>query len=214
MAILSRNWYIVLMEDNTSLQSPIRHHQQPETAPLIPQAPTFPAKVYLLIITAFVSLGLAYALIPLELTYRVVSLLLLVAGIAQIGFVYFVQTDYLRQFYPQKNLLPHFILLAAMILLPVIGITLGDYIGAAHFSDEPEGMASNLQLGLSIGIFLAVCCTLFLIAGNALFIMTRGLLSAITILGKIIYGIGCLFIVFISFFLYNLQYTLHDPSTE
>jgi uncharacterized membrane protein len=90
---------------------------------------------------------------------------------------------------------------------------LGDVHGAAHFNDNPDGIVSNL-MGLGVGAVIATVYLFAITVKNAVSIHTGRQLSWLKIVGQIFSVLGYVVVAGVSLLIYNIIYSLHDPSTE
>lgn len=122
------------------------------------------------------------------------------------------QYKYMRSVMHKKSLLYyHLALIGAAIVFPILASIVGDLQGAKQFGDEPYWeFLSSLMLGL----FMLGSAITFLSFGNMVYIATKGRVAFLNIVGWIFYGILWLALLFITYFVYSLVYTSHDPNTE
>ena len=99
---------------------------------------------------------------------------------------------------------------ATIILLPSIAFVIADVRGAVTFHNQLDSTPS------AIGVFLLVSCIAamaILNLGNALLILSRSR-HVVKVIGAVLYGIVWLGVIAASYFIYSIEYSLHDPSTE
>lgn len=105
----------------------------------------------------------------------------------------------------------HLILLAGGFLLPALAMLLGDVQGAAAYNDAPD---SNLTNILTIALLSLGTVSIPIFIGNMIYIPTKGRHKVLNVFGWIGYGIVAFLLAAVSFFIYGITYSLHDPSTE
>lgn len=200
------------MQDEQAPPTP-QELQDPSAAAGTTQRPPFPNKYYLWLILPFVIGLLGMALTSTGGSEGALALVTTLLSLSAIGYVYYVQASYLKQFYPQNKVQHQLISFVFAIAIPTITAVAGDTLGATKFSNNPTTGTAFIA-GIVVGLVVGAAYLLASILGNALFIHTKGQSSAVAILRGVFYGIGCLLAGIISFALYGFAYTLHDPSTE
>jgi len=131
-----------------------------------------------------------------------------------LGYLYVTQVRYLKWRLADKKLRFQLAILFAGFFIPFLGVFIGDYVGASAFSVSANGVPADLGAGLWVGGMLASLFLYVLTIGNAIYIKTNGKSNGLRIVAKVLYVLGYLLIVVVTWLAYQVMYTLHDPSTE
>lgn len=143
-----------------------------------------------------------------------VAYILQAAVPATLIYLYVMQARYLKALGAGKKVRNQLLILPIALILPCLGASFGDLRGASFYSVASDGIGSDIGAGLVIGGIIALLYLYVLAIGNALYIKTGGKSKGLRITGKIFYGLGYLIIAVITWALYGIIYSLHDPNTE
>lgn len=178
--------------------------------------PSFPNKYYSLLAgTIFTFLFLF--VVGSNLTDGLSELLIIFGAIiigAQLLVLYYIQSDYIRQFYPQRKIKAQLALLFWVAILPALGLIIGELHGASHFNTPGESLVSSAVSGLVVSVFVGLFYLFIFITGNAVFIQSQGRLNESAVIIRFFYGVGYLALLVLAWFMYSVTYTFHDPNTE
>ena len=135
-------------------------------------------------------------------------------GLVSIIIGYVGQAKYLKINFPQKKIMYQLYLPLFTITALIIALSYADYNGYLTFHNGQQFGYWDILFGLGIGIAIGVLFILIFSLGNEIYIATKGVNKPYHIVSLIVYIIGYVVVSLFSYAVYNVVYTLHDPSTE
>jgi len=122
------------------------------------------------------------------------------------------QIKYLKQAKQSRRLLCQAIFIIAALLVPLIAMLAGEFIGASAYNTPPD--SSGNIVGLVMGVVIAIVGAYGCAIANEIHIRAKARSSVISVIGKASYVIGFILIAAIAWISYGIAYSLQDPSTE
>ncbi len=125
--------------------------------------------------------------------------------------LYIAEVKYLKRYFPSKSLRLQWFIICGAALTLFVAMTAGDVLGSLHFGNPVVNM---WMVGIVVGLSVSSVILYVLSIGNLIYIATEGRSSGFRVIGVIMYGIGWIAVVAVSYFAYVLAYSSHDPSSE